>query len=230
MAWTVCVSPRRSHRLSYGIRSVVFPVDGRARIVETVPIGDILLIAAVVFAINLLPAFGPPTWAVLIALGFQLDLPPVPLVAVGAVAAACGRLVLAGAARGLRDRLSSQRRRHLESLRAAVTDHPAGAVAGLALFAVSPVPSGQLFVAAGVTGVRLLPLTAAFFAGRIVSYALYVGAASAAEQSLGPALTDVLGHPVAIALQLLLLGGLVLLVRTDWTDVLERRRARRGDR
>jgi hypothetical protein len=34
-------------------------------------------------------------------------------------------------------------------------------------------------VAAGVLSVPLLPLTVAFFAGRVVSYSLYVGAASA---------------------------------------------------
>jgi uncharacterized membrane protein YdjX (TVP38/TMEM64 family) len=56
---------------------------------------------------------------------------------------------------------------------------------GLALFALSPLPSAQLFVAAGLVDASLLPLTAAFFAGRIVGYTLYVTAASAAKASLG---------------------------------------------
>lgn len=50
-------------------------------------------------------------------------------------------------------------------------------MAGLALFAVSPVPSAQLFEAAGLMSVRLLPLTAAFFVGRTVSYAFYASGA-----------------------------------------------------
>ena len=183
---------------------------------------DLVLVALVVFAINLLPAFGPPTWAVLVFLRLNLDVAAVPLVIVGALAAASGRLTLGAGTRRLRSRLSAARVERLDALRAAITEHRAGTVAGLALFAVSPIPSAQLFVAAGVTGVRLLPLTAAFFSGRIVSYSIYVTAASAAEESLGPLLTDSLRSPASIALQLALLAALVALVRTDWTRLLHR--------
>ena len=62
----------------------------------------------------------------------------------------------------------------------------------------------------------LLPLTAAFFAGRLVSYSLYVGAASAARESLGSVLADAFGSPLGIALQVAMLAGLVLLLRVDW--------------
>jgi hypothetical protein len=64
--------------------------------------------------------------------------------------------------------------------------------------------------------VPLLPLTAAFFAGRLVSYSLYVGAASAAKESLGSVLADAFGSPLGIALQVAMLAGLVLLLRVDW--------------
>ena len=97
------------------------------------------------------------------------------------------------------------------------------AVAGLGLFALSPVPSAQLFVAAGLLTVPLVPLTAAFFAGRLVSYSLYVGAATAARDSLGSVLGDAFGSPLGIALQLAMLAGLVLLLRFDWASALGRR-------
>lgn len=183
---------------------------------------DLVLVGLVVFAINLLPAFGPPTWAVLVALTVTADVPAVGLVLCGALAAASGRLVLGSTARRLRGRLSERRRISLEALRGAVEDRKAGAVAGLALFALSPVPSAQLFLAAGITGVRLVPLTAAFFAGRLVSYSIYVGAASAAEERFGSVIRESLGSPVSIAVQVALLAGLVALVRVDWVRVLER--------
>jgi len=180
------------------------------------------LVAAVVYAVNLLPAFGPPTWAVLVFLQLQLDVAAVPLVIVGALAAAAGRLTLAYGARAWRGQLSEQRIASLEALRQAVERNRAGSIAGLTLFALSPVPSAQLFIAAGVTGVRLLPLTAAFFAGRIVSYSLYVGAASATKEALGPLLVKTVVSPWGVVLQVLLLGGLVALVRIDWAKVLAR--------
>ena len=194
---------------------------------------DLVVAAAAVFAVNLLPAFGPPTWALLIFLRLNLSIAAVPLVLVGAVAAAAGRLTLAHGARALRGRLSAERTASLEALRTEAERRRGASTAGLALFALSPVPSAQLFIAAGITGVRLVPLTAAFFSGRLVSYSIYIGAANAAQDSLGPILTDSLRSPLSIALQVAMLAGVVALVRVDWAQMLGRRAARatkRGDR
>ena len=181
---------------------------------------DVVIVMSVVFAVNLLPAFGPPTWAVLVFLRLNLGLAAVPLVICGAVAAAAGRLTLALAARALRTRLPERRVANLDALREELSRRRGAAFGGLALFALSPLPSAQLFIAAGITGVRLLPLTLAFFSGRLVSYALYVGAATAAERSLGPLLAAL---AAAIALQVVMLAGLVALVRVDWAGRLARR-------
>jgi len=112
--------------------------------------------------------------------------------------------------------MSDKRRASLEALRTAVFDRPAGAVAGLVLFALSPIPSAQLFVAAGLTGMRLWPLVLAFFSGRVVSYSLWVGAASAAGATLGDSLVDGLKSPAGIAAQIAMLAMLVVLLRVDW--------------
>ena len=184
---------------------------------------DWLLLVGSVFAVNLLPAFGPPTWAVLVFFRLNSELPAVPLVLLGALAAASGRFVLASATRHFRGRFSAERRANLEAAEELLVGSRAKATAGLGLFALSPVPSAQLFVAAGLLTVPLLPLTAAFFAGRLVSYSLYVAAASAARDSLGDVLVDVLGSPWGIALQVAMLAGLVALLRVDWVKLLRRR-------
>jgi hypothetical protein len=94
-----------------------------------------LVLAAVVFGVNLLPAFGPPTWAILVLFRVQSDLAAVPLVLVGALAAASGRLLLATAARHLRGRLSPARIDNLDVVRSAVAEGRGRAAAGLGLFA-----------------------------------------------------------------------------------------------
>jgi membrane protein YqaA with SNARE-associated domain len=186
-------------------------------------VSDWLLALGTIFGVNLLPAFGPPTWAVLVFFRLNSDLPAVPLVLMGALAAASGRLVLAATARRFRSRFSDERRENLEAAETLLVGSRGKAVAGLGLFALSPVPSAQLFVAAGLLTVPLVPLTAAFFAGRLVSYSLYVGAASAARDSLDSVLGDAFGSPLGIALQIAMLAGLVLLLRFDWTAALRRR-------
>ena len=185
---------------------------------------DYLLAFACVFGVNLLPAFGPPTWAVLVFFRLHYDLALVPLVLGGALAAAAGRLVLAHATRHFRGRFSRRRLESLDAAREVLTGDRRRALGGLALFAVSPVPSAQLFVAAGLLGVPLLGLTTAFFAGRLVSYTLYVGGASLAEESLSHAFSRGLTSPLAIALQVAMLVALVVLWRTDWAGLLRRRK------
>jgi membrane protein YqaA with SNARE-associated domain len=162
----------------------------------------------VIFAVNLLPAFGPPTWSVLVFFSLDFDLPAAPLVIGGALAAASGRYVLASGTRRLRPRLSATRRASVDRAQRALSANRARTAAGLGLFALSPVPSGQLFVAAGLMTVPLLPLTAAFFAGRLVSYSIYVGVATVAERNLGSLALDALISPLGLALQIAMLIAL----------------------
>jgi membrane protein YqaA with SNARE-associated domain len=175
-------------------------------------LAQLALALGVVFAVNLLPAFGPPTWAVLVFFSLDFDLPAVPLVLGGALAAASGRFLLANGARRLRPRLSPARIGRLDRAQEALSADRTRTVAGLGLFALSPVPSGQLFTGAGLMTVPLLPLTAAFFAGRLVSYSIYVGAASIAADSLGDVVVNALTSPLGMALQLLMLVVLGVLV------------------
>lgn len=182
-----------------------------------------LALAGVVFGVNLLPAFGPPTWSVLVFFRLQSHIPAVPLVLLGAFAAASGRLVLAFGSRRFREHLSTERLAHLAAARDALAGGRKRAIAGVGLFALSPLPSSQLFIAAGLVAVPLVPLTAAFFAGRLVSYSIYVTAASAVKHSLGSTITSAFTSPLGIALQIAMLAGLVALMRIDWArDVAHR--------
>jgi uncharacterized membrane protein YdjX (TVP38/TMEM64 family) len=178
---------------------------------------EYLIVVAVVLGVNLLPAFGPPTWALLVFFRLNTQVSPVPLVVLGAMAAAGGRLLLAAAFSHLRGHLSDTRRRNLQAAGKILQRDRKRSVAGLGLFALSPVPSAQLFEAAGLIGVSLVPLTAAFFAGRLVSYSAYMAGASAAKStSAGALVTSSFTSPWGIALQALLLAGIVGLARIDW--------------
>ena len=194
---------------------------------------DLLLTAALVFVVNLMPAFGPPTWIVLAFVKIRYDLPAVPLVLAGAVASAAGRYTLARGAHAWRDRLPRERREGLELLGRRLEAEPATASAMLGVFLISPLPSAQLFVAAGLAEVRLVRLTAAFFAGRLVTYSIYVAGTVVAADRLGDVLAHDLYSPLGIALQVMMVAGLVALVRIDWPAVFERfdrwRRARGGE-
>lgn len=194
---------------------------------QAVGVGTYAIAVAVIFGVNLLPAFGPPTWAVLVFFKVRYGLDTVPLVLLGGLAAASGRFVLASTAARFHERLSERRRASLQAAADALRSGKGRSAALVGLFVLSPLPSAQLFIAAGLLQLRLVPLTAAFFAGRIVSYTLYVTAASAASQTVDHLLGKSLGSPAAIALQLAMLALLVAVARIDWLRVLGD--ARHGD-
>lgn len=185
---------------------------------------DLLIFFVVVLGVNLLPAFGPPTWAIIVLYGLNTRLPVPGLVIVGALAAATGRMLLALSFQLLAGRLSDKTKRNLAAARALVLRRKRNLVVGLGLFALSPLPSAQLFEAAGLARIRLLPFTAAFFAGRIVSYSIYaVSAQQLSETSIGDVFRRNLTSPIGIALQLVMLGALVAFSRIDWERWLRRR-------
>lgn len=187
----------------------------------------LLAVIGVVFAINLLPAFGPPTWAQLVFARFHWhDIPPPALIAGGALAATAGRLVLAVGARRLGGRLSAERRASLHALGQTLARSKTGLVASLAMFALSPLPSAQMFMAAGLADIPLLPLAGAFLIGRSISYTIYVTAATAAEETIHRLLRQGLTSPPAIAIQLASLAAVVLMIKTDWIRVIDWARAR----
>lgn len=182
---------------------------------------DVLLMAAVVFGLNLLPAFAPPTWAVLVFFRLKYDIPAGALVVVGAASAASGRFVLASAFRRLGSHLPERRRTDLEAVGTVLTEGRRGRWGVLALFLLSPLPSTQLFEAAGLAPqVRLVPVTLAFFVGRLVTYSLYVGGATLAKDTLTQILRQGITSPWAIVLQAVLLALLVGFVVTPWARIL----------
>jgi hypothetical protein len=188
---------------------------------------QLLAVIGVVFAINLLPAFGPPTWAVLVFVRLKWpDIPPAALIVGGAVAATAGRLVLAVGTRKLGRRLPAERRLNLEALGQTLANSKTGVVASLAVFIFSPLPSAQLFMAAGLADVPLLPLAGAFLIGRSISYTIYVTAATAAEETVHRLLRQGLTSPTAIAIQLAGLAALVLMIKLDWIKIIDWTRAR----
>ena len=179
---------------------------------------DYLLVFAIVFGVNLLPAFGPPTWSIIALYAFNGDYDLAPLVGTAALAAASGRYVLARGTRALGGRFLSERiKSNLAAARTALERKRRNAVLALGLFALSPLPSAQLFEAAGLARLPLVAFTGAFFAGRLVSYTIYgLTAQGIRSTSLGEVLREELSSPLGIGLQIAMLLGLVMLARIDW--------------
>lgn len=189
-------------------------------------IAHLLIAIAVVFGVNLLPAFGPPTWAVLVYFRFRHgDIPVAALIIGGAMAAASGRFLLARAFRAFGRKLPAKRTESLEVLGRLLGQSRGGLISSFIFFAAAPVPSAQMFEAAGLARIRLTHLLGAFFVGRLVSYSVYVGAASAAHHSVAKLFRQGFTSPQAIATQLIAVALLIVIVKVDWPSTIDKLRA-----
>jgi membrane protein YqaA with SNARE-associated domain len=177
---------------------------------------------ATAFVINVIPAFMPPTWAVVSFFLIRFELPLLPLAIGSAAAATGGRVILALLTRQVGPRfMTKDMRRNMEALAAYLRGHQKGVglgVLGFALF--SPIPSNQLFMAAGLANLDLKLAAPAFFIGRSISYTVAAGAAGKAAADLTDVFTQHLSSAPAILVELLSLASIVLLARIPWARLL----------
>ena len=183
-----------------------------------------LLLFLVVFAFNMLPAFAPPTWTLLVLFRLHSHLDPVALVILGAMATTSGRVLLAKVTFLFRSRVSVKTLANLEAAREVLNNKPRNQIVGMALFALSPLPSAQLFEVAGLISLRLKPLAAAFFLGRVCSYSLFVaGASTLKSKGLSDIFINNLKSPIGIGLELLMLASVYAVTRINWIAILNKR-------
>jgi hypothetical protein len=141
----------------------------------------------IIYVLNVLPAFAPPTWMVLSLVGLNSETISVPVLAlVGATAATLGRLTLAKLSRVvIRSRfLSEGTRRNVDVIKEQLEHRRAATVGSFFLYALGPFPSNYLFIAYGLTSLDLLLIAIPFFVGRLASYNFLVFSAAAARKHL----------------------------------------------
>ncbi|MEI8268451.1 MAG: hypothetical protein WCG18_00520 [Acidimicrobiaceae bacterium] len=177
-----------------------------------------LFLLLIIFGINLLPAFGPPTWLALVIAQWRWHLNPVAVVLLGVIGAVAGRGLLAVAFGRLRDFFPKRYVNNLNRAHAKIDEHPSGEIAWYIVFLFTPVPSAQLFCAVGLLEMPLTKILITFAVGRLVSYAIYDATASAIGHEFHSLWSKYWGNPFAIALQISFLIGLSVLPLISWKD------------
>jgi hypothetical protein len=181
----------------------------------------IVLLFLIVFGLNVIPAFAPPTWMVFSYIGFRYVAVNVVLLAlVGATAATLGRIVLAKMARiVVRQRfMSDATRENIDAIREHLEPRRKLTFGIFLFFAFTPLPSNTLFIAYGLTAMKLRLIAVPFFIGRSVSYSFWGFTASALARRITLESTDALSYLSLyfVASQILLLSLVYVFTRVDW--------------
>lgn len=184
---------------------------------------SLVYLVLVVFFFNLAPAFAPPTWTVLVFFTLNSNLHPWLIVIVGAISAGVGRYSLANLTSKFRNKIKPEALSNLMSAQKLLEEKSGRRIALLAFFVISPLPSAQLFEAAGLIGARILPLTLAFFSGRLVTYSFYVaGAGQLKARGIGELITEQFTSIWSIIFQIVMIGAVLLLTKINWSRLLQR--------
>ena len=191
---------------------------------------EAVAIFLVIFALNVVPAFAPPTWTALsfIAVSYQVNL--ILLVTVGAAAATAGRLTLAKLSKVVvRQKLLSKRtRENVDEIKVRLERRPKLTFGIFLLYAFSPFPSNNLFIAYGLTGLDLRVVAIPFLIGRLCSYSFWAATSRGVAQRL--ALENGVLRPYFsyyfIASQVFTLFTIYLFTRVDWRALLDEKRLR----
>lgn len=179
-------------------------------------------LSLVVFLCNLAPIFAPPTWSVLVFFLLTYEMRVAIVVIIGAISAGLGRFLLGHGTRLLRNYLPINARKNLYDAGRVFEENQGRRFGIIALFIVSPLPSAQLFEAAGLMNMNLLRLTLAFFSGRIITYTFYANSASQLKSTeFGELITAAFKSPYAWILQLFSIALIYLIAKIDWRKYLK---------
>ena len=194
-------------------------------------VAELVILFVVVFALNVIPAFAPPTWMALSWVGFSHPLgTPLIVALIAAIAATSGRLVLARLSRVIiRNRfMSDAMRGNIDVIKEQIEQHRTLTFAAFLLYAFSPFPSNYLFIAYGLTPLPLRLVAIPFFIGRTASYSFFVFVGVEVSKRLALEATDAQSYFGAYFLitQLVLLGVVFVFARIDWRHVVTAKRFR----
>lgn len=183
----------------------------------------LVLVYLLVIAMNVVPAFMPATWTVLTFFRLVYQLPLLPLSLGGAISATLGRFLLARLSAAFGERfLTPGQREKMARLGRYLEEKRELTLATILLFAFGPIPSNQLFIAAGLTGTDLRLVLPPFLLGRLVSYTVLVYLTTQATTTLAELFARSFRGPMNVAVQILGLALLALLTVLDWPALLSR--------
>ena len=191
----------------------------------------LFLFFLLIFLLNVIPAFAPPTWMVFSFLGFRFpEHMGIALALVGALAATLGRITLAKGSNLIvrRHFLSDEARENVDTIKEQLNKRKKLTFGIFLFYAFTPLPSNYLFIAYGLTAMELKLISIPFFIGRWASYSFWTFTAASVARKITLEDTEALSYLSVyfIASQVLLLSIVYIFTRIDWVHLASEKKFR----
>jgi membrane protein YqaA with SNARE-associated domain len=167
------------------------------------------------FAVNLPPAFMPATWMVLAFFRIHYGLPLLALTIGGAFFSTLGRIVLAKGTTFYK-RHVMKRTEELDEIGEYLDRRRNYVGVATFMYALLPLPSNSLFIAAGLVEVNMLRVVIGFWLGRALSYTFYVWTTDKVFANLQSVFEQLYSDWLGIALEVASLFGALVLLLVPW--------------
>lgn len=177
-----------------------------------------------VFVINTVPFFMPPTWIVLSTIYFlfpqQFD--PLLLALTGAFASTLGRVILCRIGAASRRLMSENRKKSMDRAGQALRSKKYGGLILTFLYALTPLPSNALFLIMGTMRCHFFTIFLGFWLGRLISYEVTITVAGVAYSSLASVLASQIQAVVLV--DCLAILSMIIFAFVDWEKLIQERR------
>ncbi len=183
-----------------------------------------LFLFSIVFIINLIPAFMPPTWIVLSFFYLQYHLLFFPTVILGVISAASGRITLALVVRKLKKYFPNRFIKNYEYLGDYLELNQKFTIPVILGYAFSPLSSNSLFIMAGLSNINLKIVALSFIIGRSITYPLWIVTSHQIHDRLDDILVGNLSRVGSFITVIVSVLIIIIIGKINWTKVIKLKR------
>lgn len=182
----------------------------------------LLLLAILIFVINVIPVFMPPTWIILAFFYINFHPPFLLTILIGASAATIGRIALYHISKNyFRGFFSKYTLKNYGALGQFIGKNEKLSIPIFVIYAFFPISSNYVYIAAGLAEINIKILASSFFVGRLISYSFWIAASHAVNNRLEDIFANHIGNTSVIFFEIIGLIIVYLIGKINWAKILK---------
>lgn len=181
-----------------------------------------VILGIIIFGMNIIPAFMPPTWSVLVFFYLTYNLKAFPVVIIGAVCATLGRVALYYLTqKKFLNFFSNKSKKNLDYASKFFNKKKHITIPLMVAYAFSPIPSNQAYIFAGLTKIKLRYIAPVFFIMRLLSYSAWIGTAHLIDKNLPSIFENYYSRGATFLIEIIGILLIIVILNLNWKKYLK---------
>lgn len=185
-------------------------------------IETLIILAVLIYFINVIPIFMPPTWTILAFYYINFHPPLIPAIIIGALFATLGRITLYYISKNhFRRFFSKESLENYDALGNFLTKKQKLSIPLFLTYAFFPISSNYVYIAAGLAEINIKILAASFLVGRLFSYSFWVTASHIVFTRVEDIFSSHISNFSVVIIEIVGLIVVVLIGKINWKKILK---------